>query len=119
MKQLISLTLISLFFFSCSNYSNKKVYTLEIGESIEIYTSTNSCCYYCFTNKDILKHTEFLGTKRVDDGPSGCEGCNWTNAYIIKAKSLGVDTIKLKHLTGLENCDSSQVELEEYIIQVK
>ena len=119
MNKIIILLLATLFFISCKSYENKNKYTVGVGKVVEIYYSTNSCCYYCFSNEKNLIHSKLLDRKTLDDGPDDCVGCNHTAAFIFKAKSIGIDTIKLKHVTATEDCDSSDVQPEIYVIEVK
>ena len=120
MKILNSTFLLTALITSCSNYENKEYYEVKIGDEIEIYASTNSCCFYCFNDDTNLAHTEFKEIKRVDNGPSDCEGCNWTDAYVFEAKSEGSDTIILEHRVMIDSCNSlNSGEKEQYIIKVK
>ena len=120
MKNLILTCVITALLISCSNFENKEIYEMNIGDKVEIYASTNSCCFYCFSNQESLEHTEFKEIKRVDNGPSDCEGCNWTDAYVFEAKSTGIDTIILEHRVQIDSCSSSfGREPEKYVIRVK
>lgn len=112
-----SIYLLSLLVFGCTNYENQPEYEIMVGETIDIYYSTNSCCYYCFENENSLNHLTVVGRETVDPGPSDCEGCNYTVALTFKATSIGSDTIRLKHLEALQDC-SDDVEPELYIINV-
>lgn len=75
-------------------FKNKSAYSINIGDTIEIYHTTNSCCKYCQPNADKLRHLDFIGSKIVIPSKKGCDGCNWTSALMFVAKSQGVDTIK-------------------------
>ncbi len=121
MKQSRILIFICLLFFACSQktYENKPVYELKIGETVEIFYSTNSCCYYCFAEEQNLKHIEFVEDKTIDSGPKDCAGCNYTAAYVFKAQSVGTDTVKIKHVVASKSCEEAEGPPEEYIIHVK
>ena len=110
-----------LFISSCyqKTYENQTNYQLKVNETVEIYYSTNSCCYYCFASEQNLNHIEYIEEKTVDSGPKDCAGCNFTAAYVFKAKSPGIDTVKLKHSTANESCTDANIIPEEYIIEVK
>ena len=88
MKCPLFLILIYLLICGCTEkvYENKPVYEINVDETVEIYYSTNSCCYYCFSEKQNLSHIEFLEEKSIDSGPDDCAGCNFTKAYVFKAK---------------------------------
>ncbi len=103
----------------CKNYKNNDRYELRINERVEIYYSTNSCCYYCISNENQLKHIKLVENKTIDSGPSDCEGCNYTAAFVFEGKSKGKDTLELKNLVATMNCDSNNVNSEKYIIEVK
>ena len=101
------------------SYENQAYYELEVGDLVEIYYSTNSCCYYCFSKQQNLEHLEFIEQKTVDSGPPGCAGCNYTSAYVFMAKSVGVDTIKLDMATGGEECGDRPTPLESYVVEIR
>lgn len=104
---------------SCKHaYTNTSNYILAVGKTIEIYYTTNSCCYYCISNVDALKHVELVGTKTVDPGPKGCDGCDYTAAFIFKGKSVGTDTIKLNHQIANTSCNGDPDTQEIYVITV-
>lgn len=123
--QLFIHLLISFLILGCTSktetkkYENKPIYKLKIGETVNIYYSTNSCCYYCFANEQKLMHIEFVEDKMIDKGPEGCDGCNYTAAYIFKAKSAGTDTIKLKSSAASLPCEESEGLAGKYIVIVK
>lgn len=104
---------------TCKQYENKDLYKISVGESIEVYYSTNSCCFYCIPNKQSLKHIALIGEKTIDKGPSNCDGCNYKAAFIFKALSSGMDTIKLKRSIASESCEESREQEEIYIVEVE
>ncbi len=100
-------------------YTNKGSYKISTNESVELYYSTNSCCYYCVSNKSELKYTQLVEDKMIDKGPSDCEGCNYISAFVFKGKSKGIDTVELKIVQANMDCYSNDVQPERYIIEVK
>jgi hypothetical protein len=123
MKFFILIGFVQLLFLNTGckeNFINKNRYDLTIGESVEIYYSTNSCCYYCILKKDKLKSIRLVERKIVDKGPDDCEGCNYTGAFVFKAVSVGVDTIILNYTTATGNCkDSADGDQEIFIVKVQ
>lgn len=119
MAKIFIILCVTFIFASCHNYENKDKYEVEVGETIEIYYSTNSCCYYCLVNSMDLKHTELVEQKTVDPGPKGCAGCNFTGAFVIKATSAGTDTIQLKNVQANMTCDSMPGEPQKFVVQVR
>ncbi|WP_028982443.1 hypothetical protein [Sporocytophaga myxococcoides] len=103
----------------CKRYTNKDRYIISIGEKLDLYYSTNSCCYYCLSNEKELKHVTLLGRKTIDEGPEDCEGCNFVAAFTLQGKSIGIDTVELKLLTATMSCDEDYGVPEKYIIEVK
>ena len=121
MKKLFLLSTISLFLLSCDNqevYENKEFYEIQIGESVEIYYATNSCCYFCCANRSDLTHVSFLEEKTVDSGPSDCDGCAFTGAFVFVGQTEGIDTVKLISRTANQDCDSITEPTENFIIKV-
>jgi hypothetical protein len=114
----IVLTLIS-----CKNgtekaYTNKSHYSIAIGDTLEIYYTTNSCCQYCQPNQEQLKHLKYIGRKTIIKEPKDCVGCSQTSALLFVAKSKGIDTIKDATIGPLDNCSDLIKGLTNYIIQI-
>ncbi len=121
MRKIIFLIFFALPFFSCEKktFENKPQYELNVNETVEIYYSTNSCCYYCLVNGSDLQHIELITEKTVDPGPRDCNGCNYVAAYIFKATTPGVDTVKLNHATANKPCYGTEAPPEKYVVVVK
>jgi hypothetical protein len=119
MNRIIFLALIGVVFCRCKEYENQNEYEVKIGETVEIYYTTNSCCYYCLSNEKDLKHVKLIERRKIDGGKKDCAGCNYTAAFVFKAVSIGIDTIELKLLGAAMDCDSNEVDSEEYIIRIK
>ena len=121
MNQNTLLICLGLFIISCTKktYENKSSYELKVNETVEIYYSTNSCCYYCFAEEQNLNHLEFVEEKTIDRGPKNCDGCNYIAAYVFRAITPGIDTVKLKHATASEPCRDAEIPAEEFIIVIK
>ncbi len=119
MNRILFLSLVSFSFYGCNSYKNKDIYEITVGETVEIYYTTNSCCYYCVANEKTLEHVKIVQKKVVDNAPEDCAGCDYTVALIFEGKSVGIDTVELKLITGSNDCDSTDVKPEKYIIKVK
>jgi len=120
LRNLINVLLTIFLFTGCNNYENKEFYELKVGEELEIYYSTNSCCHYCLVNENKLKNLKLIDEKVVVATPSNCDGCNHTAAFVFEALSVGVDTVYLKQIVGGDDCDSSSTfEAEVYIVNIK
>jgi hypothetical protein len=104
--------------YTNNNYTNSHAYHIGLNEQVEIYYSTNSCCYYCIANLDALRHVSFIQSKMYDRGKSDCEGCNYQAAFVFEGKSTGVDTLIIKHHTAGIPCDSLSISTQKYIIHV-
>jgi hypothetical protein len=100
-------------------YKNKPKYSINIGDTIEIYHTTNSCCNYCQPNADELQHLVYIGSKIVIPSKKDCEGCNYTSALMFVAKSAGIDTIKDVIIPPLSECNESVANLNKYIVRIK
>lgn len=100
-------------------YKNKSTYSINVGDTIEIYHSTNSCCKYCQPNAEKLKHLDYIGSKIVIPEKKGCYGCNHTSALMFVAKSVGVDTIKDAIIPPLAICKDTIKGLSNYIVRIK
>ena len=100
-------------------YKNKPIYSINIGDTIKIYHTTNSCCKYCQANFDQLQHLEFLGNKIVIPSKKDCEGYNYTSAMMFVAKSAGIDAIIDAIIPPLSECNESIANLNKYIVRIK
>lgn len=119
MKKTFPIIIFSLTIIGCNSYENKDRYEVSINEKVEIYYSTNSCCFYCVSNEKQIKHVKLLESKTMDSSPSDCVGCEYTAAFVFEGKYVGIDTIELKRLGAREDCENNDVKPERYIIEVK
>jgi hypothetical protein len=103
----------------CSYYKNKPNYSINIGDTIKIYHTTNSSCKYCQANFDQLQHLEFTGSKIVIPSKKDCDGCNYTSALMFVAKSAGIDTIKDAIIPPISECNETIANLNKYIVRIK
>lgn len=123
MKFLTKISLLVFLFSACSesskDYSNKSHYSINVGEKVEIYYSTNSCCYYCVANRGKLNVVELLEDKTVDAGEEDCAGCDVLSAFVFQGKKVGIDTIVLRNPTASQSCMDTALYEQKYIIEVK
>ena len=119
MYKILLLLITGLSFNACENHENKERYEISIGDQVEIYYSTNSCCYYCIANEQDLKHIAFVNKKMIDSGPKDCDGCNYKSAFIFEGKSLGIDTVKLRLSLAAEACNENNIHEEIYVVEIK
>ena len=117
--KIFAIVLVTLILTACNDYKNKDSYVIEVGETIEIYYSTNSCCQYCVANNQELVHINLLEDKTIDPGPKDCQGCNYMAAFIFEGVSVGTDTVELKVVPASKDCYNNDVEPEIYIVEVK
>ncbi|MCD6069447.1 MAG: hypothetical protein K0S33_4273 [Bacteroidetes bacterium] len=113
--------LFSFCLLSCGNnalHVNGSYYAILPGETIELYTTTNSCCYYCVPNQDSLKSVRFVDRKVVEEAPDDCDGCSSTDAWTFKGIKVGIDTIILKKVGGGKQCSDPAYETERYVVIV-
>lgn len=101
------------------DYKNREKYSVIIGDTIEIYYTTNSCCLYCQPNAEQLNHLKYAGKRIMIREPKGCEGCNHTAALLFVAKSEGVDTIYGGIITPTAKCNDSLKALNRFIVEIR
>lgn len=124
MKIIITLLFFTLI-FACNNkldpnnYKNKDIYEVNVGETINIYYSTNSCCYYCIINSSEIENSTFIKDTLIINSEEDCQGCNSLRAFEFKAVKSGLDTIKINSSSASQDCYSSLSEPMTYIINVK
>ena len=92
---------------------------MQVGDTVEIYYTTNSCCQYCQPNADKLKHLKYLGSKTIVEAKKECAGCSQISELMFVATSEGTDTIKDATIGPLDNCNDTIKGLTEYIIEIK
>lgn len=100
---------------------NKKVYSINIGEKVKIYHTSNSCCPSCFPGRYEYKSIQYIGSK-LEYAPSyHCEGCTVLGSYNFIGKEVGRDTIYFRSISPRENCDSINdlKDFNKFIIIVK
>jgi hypothetical protein len=113
--------ILTLLLFSCSSnplHLNHAAYKVKPGETIEIYTSTNSCCYYCGPDNQTFRAIRFEKQEVVEKEPRECNGCSHTDAWTFKALRPGTDTIIMRKMPGGQACTDSTATTERYIVKV-
>ena len=121
MRAVIPLLLFTLPYFSCQekNFDNQPQYEINVNETVDIYYTTNSCCYYCILNEANFRHVENVGQKIVDPGIKDCVGCDYVGAFTFKATSAGIDTVRLKLAAASESCEEADSPIEKYVVIVE
>lgn len=119
MKYII-FSLFTLTILACDKeYINQPEYHLNLGETVEIYFSTNSCCEYCIINMEELNSVSFEQEITVEPYPDDCAGCSFTGAFVFKAVHPGTDTILLNVREMSASCYELDEEPEMYIVHVQ
>lgn len=119
MLNLLKLAIIALIISACNHdYTNQDHYSLSVGEKIEIFYSTNSCCQYCVTNESSLNVVQLVNDITVEQ-EDNCDGCNYTGAFVFKGLRKGVDTVYLNMSTAKEDCYNDSLKKEYYVITVR
>ena len=101
-------------------FKNKENYTLNDGDTLNLYFNENSCCNYCLPNQDKLKHLIYFDTKVVvPPAKKECEGCSITVSKMFIATSSGIDTILFASLKPTEKYNKSVPTRIECVVTVK
>jgi len=111
------IAIILIFISSCIS-KNKDVYDVAVGESFEIYCSTNSCCKYC-NNAGALTTCSLVTERIINPEPDKIMGGTINFGLVFKATSPGTDTIKLITANALDSCNGSLSTTEKYVIHVR
>lgn len=120
MQKIFLLSVLLATLLACKKeYVNQPEYTLQKGESVEIYFSTNSCCQYCVLNTEELDAIAYEKEITVEPYPDDCAGCNFTGAFVFKAVQPGTDTIYLNVREMSKDCYDLDGEPETYIVHVQ
>ncbi|NVK66659.1 MAG: hypothetical protein HWE22_18850 [Flavobacteriales bacterium] len=101
-----------------SDYVTPPEQTVNVGEKVNIYYTTNSCCRYCAPNIKNLNHLKYLGEEVIIPYDDGCAGCDETVALVFEAKSKGTDTIAGRILEQSKDCSDTLTEFESFVIHV-
>lgn len=103
-----------------SGFKNKPSYTLNVGDTLNLYFNENNCCNYCLPNEDKLKHLSYFDKKVVvPPSKKECEGCTITVSKMFIATSPGTDTILYKSLRPMENCSDNVPTKIQCVVRVK
>lgn len=101
-------------------FKNKADYTLNVGDTLNLYFNENTCCNYCLPNQDKLKHLSYFDTKVVvPPSIKHCEGCTITVSKMFIATSPGIDTILYASLKPTEKYNKSVPTSIECVVTVK
>lgn len=126
MIKIFSIAAICALLYSCestqknaSDFKNMETQTINVGDEVKIYYTTNSCCSYCSPDKEKLNHLEYVGDEIIIPYPDDCDGCSRTKALVFKAKSSGTDTIFGRIYTRSEDCNDSLSDFDSFVIHVR
>lgn len=101
-------------------FKNKPNYTLNVGDTLNLYFNENTGCNYCLPNQDKLKHLSYFDTKVVvPPAKKECEGCTITVSKMFIATSPGIDTILFASLKPMEKYNKSLPTRIECVVTVK
>lgn len=102
-----------------SNFINQNIYDIQVGDTLKIYYSTNSCCEYCIANRSKLRNISLIDDILVQSANKNCAGCNSVHALLFLAENKGMDTICGKIITASQSCLDSLECMDEFIVNVK
>jgi hypothetical protein len=101
-------------------FKNKANYTLNVGDTLNLYFNENTCFNYCLPNQDKLKHLSYFDKKVVvPPSKKECEGCSITVSKMFIATSPGIDTILFASLKPTEKYNKSVPTRIECVVRVK
>lgn len=101
-------------------FKNKANYTLNVGDTLNLYFNENTCCNHCLPNQDKLKHLSYFDTKVVvPPTKKYCDGCSITVSKMFIATSPGIDTILFASLKPMENCSENVPSKIQCVVNVK
>ena len=116
--KLIGTFFLSIVFLGCSNYENPDKFTPTVGEKFSVYSEINSCCNSCPIEMH-LKHTKLVSRSIVDPIPDHLAGASGVEEFVFQAISTGTDTIKIKTVTGMKNCQLEPGSVKNFLVEVK
>lgn len=103
-----------------SGFKNKPSYTLNVGDTLNLYFNENTSSNYCLPNQNQLKHLNYLDKKVVvPPSKKECEGCTINVSKMFIATSPGTDTILYKSLKPMENCNANVPSTILCVVKVK
>lgn len=119
----LSFILIILLLTNCkADYKNKPIYSVKVGETVDLYISENSCCINCWINDTSAKSIKFLNKKIMKSADKNCEGCTSHFAWVFKGIKSGTDTIAIATIPGGHKCNDflkdSLGTIETFIVKV-
>lgn len=101
-------------------FKNKANYTLNVGDTLNLYFNENTCSNYCLPNQDQLRHLSYFDTKVVvPPAKKECEGCTITVSKMFVATSPGIDTILFASLKPMQNCSDNVPSEIQCVVRVK
>jgi hypothetical protein len=92
---------------------NQNKYRIQIGDTVKIYYSTNSCCQNCFPRLDELKFIKYIGRKIEIKPDNQCDGCNSLSSINFIGTAKGIEKVYYKQISPMVKCDSIK-ELQNF-----
>lgn len=100
-----------------NNYSNQTEYIVDVGDTVRIYYSFNSCCQYCIS--DNLSSIVLVDDREVDPGETDCDWCERVYAFFFQAIRPGTDTIFGKTVPASKSCEDSIPVEDKFFVEVR
>lgn len=116
--KVVGVVIFSILLFGCTHYDNPDRFIPNLGEEFTVYSKINSCCHSCPIETG-LQHVKLINRSIVDPIPDDVSGADGTEAFVFQAISTGIDTIKIKTVTGMKNCQLEAGSIQKFVVEVK
>ena len=82
----------------CAGYENQSAYEIRVGEQVDLYILSNSCCRNCWLAQERVVHTGMVNERVVEetDHIGGSNVLAWT----FEGRSPCMDTIRIANLAN-------------------
>jgi hypothetical protein len=125
MKLIFACLFIVCLFPGCRNHEikskdffNSDRYNISVGDTLRIYYTTNSCCYYCLPGKHESSLLEYIGEELVVPSEKDCDGCSSTSALLFVANSPGTVELKGRIVAASRGCEDSTATWETFFVHI-
>ncbi len=104
---------------ACGCRENKPFYLIHVGETMDLYLGTNSCCKHCWLDNAQVEHVRFIGEEVIET--SDLAGGSGRTAWTFQGLSPGTDTLRIAWVTAGIPCDAQdgvRNQMNTYIVEV-
>lgn len=87
---------------ACSR-ENKAFYSIHVGETMDLYLGTNSCCLHCWIDSAQVSHVRWISEEVIETSP--LDGGSGRMIWTFQGMTPGIDTLRIAWIPAGNGCE--------------